>query len=164
MTVPRVVFDCVVFLQGAANESGPAGACLRLARERVVELCLSLSILGEVSDVLNRAKTRQRFKTLTDQGVQAFLEEVQAHALLVDPVQKHFSYARDPDDEPYIDLALTAGAPYLVTWDKDVLDLMNEATAEGKDFKSRFPGLTILNPVDFLRQFRSQEPRGPSGT
>ena len=30
---PRVVFDCVVCLQGAARETGPAGACFRLMTE-----------------------------------------------------------------------------------------------------------------------------------
>ena len=45
-----------------------------------------------------------------------------------------FSLARDPDDEPYLNLALTANVDFLVPWDKDLLDLMQD-----EDFRTRFP-------------------------
>jgi putative PIN family toxin of toxin-antitoxin system len=124
MTTPRAVFDCVVFLQGAARETGPAGACFRLLTEGRLTLCLSPPIFSEVSDVLTRPKTQQRFKTLTAERVEAFLREVQNRAVLCDTVPEVFSYPRDPDDEPYVNLAVAAGANYLVTWDNDLLDLM----------------------------------------
>jgi predicted nucleic acid-binding protein len=71
--------------------------------------------------------------------------------VLLDPVPEVFTYPRDPDDEAYVNLALAACAPYLVSWDKDLLDLANESTAEGKGFRQRFPDLSILDPVAFLR-------------
>ena len=43
----RVVFDCVVCLQGAARESGPAGACIRLMRDDLITVYLSPAILAE---------------------------------------------------------------------------------------------------------------------
>ena len=49
-------------------------------------------------------------------------------------------------DEPYLNLALSANANYLVTWDKDMLDLMQD---EG--FRTQHPQLTILNPVALLQ-------------
>jgi len=158
----RAVFDCVVFLQGAARETGPAGACFRLMKEGAVTLCLSPQVLAEVSDVLTRPKSRQRFKTLTAERVQTFLQELRAKAVFFDAVPQVFTYPRDPDDEPYVNLALVAGARYLVTWDNDLLDLMNEATPEGKDFRQRFPNLAILNPVDFLQQLSPKEGQSPS--
>jgi hypothetical protein len=63
-----------------------------------------------------------------------------------------FSYPRDPDDEPYINLAIAAAAQYLVSWDKDLLDLMRD-----EDFRQRFPGLTILNPVALLKAFSPKQ-------
>lgn len=161
MTAPRVVFDCVVFLQGAARETGPAGACFRLMNEGALTLCMSPQVLAEVSDVLTRPRSRQRFKTLTAERVEALLREVRNRAALLDPVPGIFAYPRDPDDEPYVNVAVAAGARYLVTWDKDLLDLMNEATPEGKDFRQRFPDLTILDPVAFLRRFSSKEEEQP---
>jgi hypothetical protein len=51
---------------------------------------------------------------------------------------------------------------YLVSRDNDLLDLMREDLAVGKDFRQQFPTLMILNPVAFLRQIeqlpRQQEP------
>jgi len=147
---PRVVFDCVVCLQGAARETGPAGACFRLMTEDAVTVCVSNSVLAQVADVLTRRKVRQRFKTLTGDRVEAFLRELRSRAVMFDPVPEVFTYPRDPDDEPYVNLAVAAGAKYLVTWDKDLLDLMAE-TPPGTDFRARFPGLVILTPVAFRR-------------
>jgi len=144
----------VVCLQGAAREAGPAGACFRLMKDGQITVCVSLDTLAEVSDVLTRPKSRQRFKTLTPDRVEAFLRELRAAAVLLDPIPHVFTYPRDPDDEPYVNLALAAGANYLVTWDKDLLDLMSEAAPEGQDFRQRSPNLVILTPPDFLRAMR----------
>jgi predicted nucleic acid-binding protein len=70
----------------------------------------------------------------------------------VSDVPKVFTYPRDPDDEPQINLAVAAGAQYLVTWDNDLLDLMNEKKAAGSDFRRRFPHLLILSPVALIRE------------
>ena len=70
-------------------------------------------------------------------------------AQLVSLVPSLFSLPRDPDDEPYLNLALAADADYLVTWDKDLLDLMQDAT-----FRAQYPRLTILNPVALLQILR----------
>jgi predicted nucleic acid-binding protein len=74
---------------------------------------------------------------------------------LVDPVPHAFSYARDPDDEPWVNLAIAAKARYLVTWDKDLLDLMKE-NPDGVQFRKSFPNLHVLTPVAFLRELASQ--------
>jgi putative PIN family toxin of toxin-antitoxin system len=156
---PVVVFDCVVCLQGAARESGPAGACLGLMKNGQITVCVSESTLTELADVLDRPKTRQRFKTLTPGRVETFLRELRNTAVLVEQVPEAFTYPRDPDDELYVNLSLAAGATYLVTWDADLLDLMKE-NPEGSAFRSRFPGLRILTPVDFLRELAP--PANPS--
>ena len=101
---PRVVFDSVVCLQGAAREAGPAGACFRLMKESHITVFVSHETLAEVADVLNRPKLRQRFKSLTDEVVAAFLGELQNSGVLVDPVPQALSYPRDPDDEPFSQL------------------------------------------------------------
>ena len=49
-----------------------------------------------------------------------------------------FAYPRDPKDEPYVNLAVAAAADYVVTRDKDLLDLMTGHTDEAKAFR-RFP-------------------------
>lgn len=147
----RAVFDCMVFLQSAMRTTGPAAACFRLVDQKVIELCVSVDLLDEVKDVLNRPVLTRRFKLLTPENVTNFMAEVERKATLIANVGSVFSYARDPKDERYVNLAVAAGARYLVSRDKDLLDLMNEGRPEGKDFRERFPGLIVLDPATFLR-------------
>jgi|SRR5947209_8941323 len=154
---PGAVFDCMAFLQATASPSGPAAACLRLVEAGAVTLFVSEPVLREVGDVLTRPRVRQKNPRLTDEAVQALLERLSQKAVFVGQVPEQFSCARDPKDEPYVDLAVAAGAAYLVSRDKDLLDLMDEASSEGVAFRQRFPGLTILDPVAFLRVMSSKE-------
>ncbi|MCS6862515.1 MAG: putative toxin-antitoxin system toxin component, PIN family [Abditibacteriales bacterium] len=96
-------------------------------------------MLTEVKDVLTRPKTRRQFPFITTEGVMTLLQRLADKAVYVKDVPKQFTYDRDPKDEPYVNLALAVGAHYLVSWDNDLLDLMREETAEGKQFRERFP-------------------------
>jgi putative PIN family toxin of toxin-antitoxin system len=149
---PRVVFDCMVFLQGAANASGPAAACLRLAEESHVQLCFSREVLEEVREVLSRPKLRQKFPSLTPEQVASFLDVLAREALLLEEVPAIVSLERDPKDEKYLNLAVASGAQALVSRDNDLLDLRAEANPLGKEIRARFPLLRIFDPVEFLRQ------------
>ena len=152
----RVVFDCMLFLQGAANPDGPAAACLRVAEQGHVELCVSSEILSEVGDVLTRPKMRQRFSALTAETVSAFQSRVSRFALVVNDVPRVVSLPRDPKDEKYLDLAVAAGAECLVSRDNDLLDLMDLQRPESGAFRAAFPQITILDPVAFLRTLSPQ--------
>lgn len=70
------VFDCMVFLQAATNDRGPAFACLALVETGDVALAVSPSILAEVRDVLTRPKIRAKFPHLTQDRVDIFLRKV----------------------------------------------------------------------------------------
>ena len=102
----------------------------------------------EVGDVLNRPKVRRKLPALTDEAVEAFLRDVLARAVMHSEVPEVFKLERDPKDERYLNLSLASQASYLVTWDRDLLDLMND---EG--FRQQFPQLIILGPPALLRQF-----------
>jgi predicted nucleic acid-binding protein len=62
-----------------------------------------------------------------------------------------FSLRRDPKDEPYLNLAIEQHAPFLVTRDKDLLDLMKDDT-----FRKTYAWLTILDPASFLNHVRAE--------
>jgi predicted nucleic acid-binding protein len=89
---------------------------------------------------------------------EAFLQRVQAKALVINAVPKLITHPRDPDDEPYLNLAIVAGARFLVSRDKDLLDLMSDA-----DFRGRSPGLVILDPVAFLRAIGTRQAESTAG-
>lgn len=50
-------------------------------------------------------------------------------------VQKWFEYPRDPQDEPFLNLAIEVEADYLISRDPDLLDLMKWEQAEGRAFQ-----------------------------
>ena len=62
---PRVVFDCMVYLQATVNESGPAAVLLRLVDNDEIALFVSREVLEEVREVLSRPKIRQRNPAIT---------------------------------------------------------------------------------------------------
>jgi putative PIN family toxin of toxin-antitoxin system len=149
-----VVFDCNILLQAIARKTGPAAACLRLAEQSFVQLHLSEEILTELSKVLNRPKIRTRYPELTDEDVAEFLKGLRSIATVVRDVPKTFGYERDLDDEPYLNLAIARKVDYLVSRDRDLLDLMTGHTDECKEFRQRFRLLKVIGPIDFLKQVR----------
>ena len=155
--LPRVVFDCNVLLQAAAREKSIAAKCLNLAESGLVQLCLSREVLAEVEDVLNRPEIRAHFPDMSDEIVGAFLKRLEKLSVLVRRVPKEFSYPRDEDDEPYINLAVAAGADFIVSRDRDLLDLMTGYTDECKEFRQRFRSLKVVEPLEFLKSLEENE-------
>lgn len=141
----------MVFLQGAARRESSAGMCLLLVELGAIELCLSKEIVDEIRDVLTRPVLRQKFSSLTDHLVNQFIESLERHAVVVHDVPRIFEYGRDPKDEAYINLALAAGATYLVSRDKDVLDLANPSNPKGERLRRMSAHLKILDPMTLLR-------------
>jgi putative PIN family toxin of toxin-antitoxin system len=157
---PRVVFDCNLFVQGIANRNSPARKALRLFFNGDISLFVSEPIIREVRDVLNRAEIRKLLPGINDRIVNAFLSKLEAKAILIVNVPEEFHYDRDSDDEMYINLAIVANATYLVSRDKDLLDLMTTSTDVARQFRSRYPFLRILKAADFITSIESANVTG----
>lgn len=149
-----VVFDCNILLQAVVRKTGPAAACLRLAEEGFVQLQLSEEILTELSEVLKRPTIRTRYPELTDEIIEDFLNQLRSTAEITISVPKRFSYPRDIDDEPYLNLAIETEVNYVISRDKDLLDLMTGYDDVSKEFRKRFRSLTVIEPIEFLKEVR----------
>jgi putative PIN family toxin of toxin-antitoxin system len=137
----------MVFFQAASRPGGPAARLLiEFVEAGLLTLSVSDAILAEVRDVLGRPRLRAKNPTITDQAVEGFFLRIDQIAQKVDDVPVAYSLPRDPDDEPYLNLAIASNADYLVTWDKDLLDLMQD-----QGFRTQHPRLIILNPVALLQ-------------
>lgn len=154
---PRVVFDCMIFLQATASESGPAAALLRLVDGNTISLFVSREILEEVRDVLSRSKVQKKNPDITSERIDAVMTRVSDKAFLVDAVPQHFNFGRDPKDEKYLNLAIDVEADYLVSRDRDLLDLMTGHGDECKDFRRRFSSLKVIGPVELLKLVELEE-------
>lgn len=154
---PRVVFDCNLFVQGIANRNSPARKALRLFFNGDISLFVSEPIIREVREVLNRAEVRKLLPGIDDRIVNAFLAKLEAKAILIVNVPEEFHYDRDPDDEMYINLAIVANATYLVSRDKDLLDLMTTSADVARQFRLRYPFLRIIKAADFVTTIESSK-------
>jgi putative PIN family toxin of toxin-antitoxin system len=139
----------MLFLQAASNPKR-IHTTFRLIESGTVELYVSVEVLAEVRDVLSRPRHKEKFPALTDEHVGRFLAAIASQSKLVDVVPSIYTVDRDPKDSKYVNLALAASAEYLVSWDQHLLGLMDELSAEGTDFRRRFPTLQVLDPVRFV--------------
>lgn len=155
---PDVVLDCNVFVQAAVRKQGPAAKVISLIDANRVTLHISKPILRELRSTLSYPELREKNPALTDSIVEEYISRIRFRGAMTRKIAHVFDYARDPDDEAYVDLAVAVRAPLLITRDNDLLCLMTDHSIEAKEFRQRFPFLTILDPVEFLRLFESQRP------
>lgn len=148
--IPRVVYDCMIYLQAATNELGAAGECLRVAELGRVELCVSPEVTAEVRDVLTRPKTLKKFRSLTPELLRKFFRRLAGCSTVMATVPKVVTLQRDPKDEKYLNLAVAANATAVVSRDNDLLDLMKTDDPDGVAFRAAHPTINILDPAAFL--------------
>ena len=151
-----VVFDCNIIWQAFFFQNGASAKCKQLVDDGKITLVLSADVLKEMRDVMTRREAQTRYK-VTSKAVDKYLASIARKSVFLRSVPKTFTYSRDPDDEPYINLAIAAKADYLVTRDNDLLDLMTSHTDEGKDFRRRFRPLKIIEPLTLLKETESSE-------
>jgi putative PIN family toxin of toxin-antitoxin system len=115
----RVVLDTVIFVRALINPKGRWGRLLFDRTDRFV-IVLSPDIVKETLSVLYRPMLRRRFPQMAEppylERVLALLEEAE----VVEPREK-LAICRDPADDKFFECALTAGAEFIVTEDKDIL-------------------------------------------
>ncbi len=153
----RIVFDCMVFLQALISKQSIAFRLFEYLDENAFTLFVSNEILDEMNDVLNRPYIRAKNSQITDESVGSFFERVLKKAVLLKKVPVYFELTRDPKDEKYVNLAVEAKADYIVTRDKDLLDLMTGIDIESKEFRQRFRPLRIVEPIEFLKIVQENE-------
>jgi putative PIN family toxin of toxin-antitoxin system len=146
-----VVFDCNVLLQAAARPDGPAAACLRLLDANRITVYVSRATIKELKAVFAYPSVRAGFPELTDEDVVRFLDQLLYRTTLMTRVRHVLDYPRAPQDEPYIDLAATAQADYLVSRDKDLLTLMTGHSVVCKQFRQKTHPLKVVDPTTLLR-------------
>jgi putative PIN family toxin of toxin-antitoxin system len=144
------VFDTNVILQGILRSGGPAGACIQLLSEDRFRLITSEATILEIQAVIARPKLMRKNSQLRGSAPNQVLRKIYEKAVIVESPSKIFTFARDPSDEIFLNLALENRADYLVSRDGDLLDLMQDP-----EFSSVYPELKIVTPVGFLEVVRA---------
>ena len=134
----RIVLDANVVVSALIRPASAAGRIVRAAAEETaVRLIVSEPLLAELLAVLHYPRL-QRYLRMSDPDKEEFvilLEQVADVANLSNHPAP--AICRDPKDEPYLQTALAGRADYLVSGDRDLLDL-----------KEVF-SIPILAPADF---------------
>lgn len=151
--IPKVVFDCNVFLQALVNPDGLAGRCKQLVDRGEIELFVSEDVLAKV---LSRRRTREFAPALKLEVIEAFIADIRLKSICLQNVPEEYRFERDPKDEQYINLAIVAGAKFIVSRDNDLLDLMKPGIREASEFLRRYPMLKIVQPSDLLIEVETQ--------
>ena len=133
----RAVFDCNVVLSGI-GWNGSARAGLKLVARRRVFLFVTGAILAEYESVIPETLAEE----LPGLDPLPKLAWIRDRARRVEPSLLGKRRSRDAEDDIYLAGALAASAQYLVTYDKDLLDL-------GKPF-----GVETIRPAEFLRRLK----------
>ncbi len=113
---PRVVFDANTLFSGSLWSGSPA-RCLDLARSgRVVSITCS-EIIAELARIL---PVKGKISTLKQAFILADVDQFSLRVAISNTLK---AVPRDPDDDKIIECAVVGKASYIVSGDKDLLDL-----------------------------------------
>lgn len=121
----RAVLDTVVFVRALIN---PKSRCGRLFFDRAddYELVASPEIIREVLEVIHRPEIASRSPHFNEVNFQRVLDCFRS-AEVVEPSER-VAICRDPADDKFIECALAGHAGFIVSEDKDLLDIGEHKT------------------------------------
>ena len=140
----RVVLDTNVIISATLIRGGNEDQILRAWQRGDFDLVLSPPILEEIGRALFYEKLR-KFRWMTEGQISDLLHALALGSVLVSGRAK-IRASRDPDDDKFLAAAVEAEARFVVTGDRDLLDLQ------------RHRGVRIVRPGPFLRIVRSANP------
>ena len=129
----RYVFDTNTLVSAALFRGGTPGKAFRHALKTGAVL-LSEETFEEIDEVIAREKFDD-YLTPKERG--AFIEALVDRSRFADPTEK-IQACRDPDDDKFLELAVSENATCIVSGDSDLLEL------------DPFRGIPIVKPADFL--------------
>ena len=119
-------------------------------KDKLFDAAISLEILKELVDVLSQAKIQDR-ASIDIATIQTLLKDLVNRSILFKPKYKLSNVLADQDDEKFIELALTADAPYIVSGDKVFLNFGEYCRSDGQVVKI----ISVSEFVAILRNMKS---------
>lgn len=139
----RAVLDTNTLVSAIINtDKSVSQEIYRNSKDKRFLLIISLSILAEVEDVIHRPRV-MRFHKYSAQELQWIVEELTNVSLIV-PGKTEIDIVRDPDDNKIISAAYEGRVDYIVSRDKDLLDL------------KEYQGIKIITPEKFMGILRTE--------
>ena len=131
----KIVLDTNVLVSGLLSPYRAPGAIVRMVAADTIQLCFDARILSEYRSVLKRPG----FK-LNQEKVSILLQQIESCGFLVSTEPLRYKLP-DKNDEPFLEVAITSNAEYLVT-------------GNTKHFpRQKFYDVKVVTPVDFLKEY-----------
>ena len=128
----RVVLDTNVFV--SSFYGGKPREVINLWKKGKIEICISEEILEEYLRVLNRAgagkETLEELLDLLKTGENLQFARIDKQYRVVE---------KDPHDNKFIECAIAAGAKYIISGDRHLLEV------------KEFMGVKVVTPSEFLK-------------
>ena len=134
----RAVVDTGVLVSALIRRQGTTGDVLRALRDGRFTVIYSTDTLVEVINVLGRAPFRTKYHIEPD-DITALINLIRLRGELVTPRRK-VTVCRKHKDDKFLELAVSGAADYIITGDKDLLQLR------------AFRGVPIVTADGFLRR------------
>jgi uncharacterized protein len=131
----KVVLDTNVLLVSLSTKSKLHWIFKNLVDENYI-LCVTTEILAEYAEIID-----QQMGSLASESALGLLENLPNVALITNYYK--FNLLKDPDDNKFVDCAISSNADFIVTHDADFLILK----------KIEFPKVALLNTVEFKSIF-----------
>lgn len=130
----RYVFDTNTLVSAALFGGGTPGEAFRHALQTGIVL-LSKATFEEIDEVIAREKFDDY---LSSDERAAFVEALVDRSRFANPTEE-IQACRDPDDDKFLELAVSEDATCIVSGDSDLLEL------------DPFRGIPIMEPGEFLK-------------
>jgi putative PIN family toxin of toxin-antitoxin system len=134
---PKFVFDTNVMFSASLLGNSINAKALDHALN-IGRIVVSDDVLAEFAEVIFRKKFDKYF--LNDNERHEAVDFIAVNALVYSP-KITINACRDPKDDKFLELAITAGASCIITGDQDLLVL------------HPFESIQILSTADFLKRF-----------
>jgi len=135
----KVVIDTNIFVAGLLDSKSSSNFIIELFLQDKFTLLISPSILRELKEIL----TRRPLARLANRPVNEFLITLEKKAEKVSPTEKVRVIKDDPQDNKFLECALTGEADFIVSGDHHLLNL------------GKFKGISILNSRQALKRLKA---------
>ncbi len=124
--VVRVVVDTNILVSGMLVELGMPNAVLRSWQRGRIRLLTAPPLTTEVARTLQKPRIRRKYQ-LDEADISELIENLEGAEQVIPLPEAHLPVvSRDANDNPFLAVALAGSADYLVTGDKDLLELSDD--------------------------------------
>ena len=130
----KIVLDTNVFISGIFWEGNFCSQIINKWKNRKFVLISSVSIIDEF------VKTLRNFKIqMPEDMIEEWRKLIIDNSIIVESFEKIDFIKEDPDDNKFLEAAVSGNAEYIISQDKHLLKIKN------------YQGIKIISPEEFLK-------------